>query len=99
LVWVKRLEVGGGVPMLALSSIRRHSAAMVDTAQIESMSVAERLQLMEQLWNAILRETAEPPSPQWHGEILARRKARAERGEAEFLTLEELRTRLRGSQT
>jgi putative addiction module component (TIGR02574 family) len=70
---------------------------MVEGSQIESMSVAERLQLMEQLWEALLRESPEPSSPEWHREVLARRKARAESGEAKFLTLEQLRIRLRGS--
>ncbi len=34
------------------------------------------------------------PSPAWHGEILAARMAKIERGEAEFLTVPELKERL-----
>ena len=83
--------------MLAPASTESYSAGMVEPSQIEGMSVAERLQLIEQLWEAILREIPEPPPPEWHREILAWRKARAESGEAKFLTLEQLRVRLRGS--
>lgn len=61
------------------------------------MSIAERLQAMEQLWDALCRDPAEVPSPQWHAEVLADRKARAQRGEAKFLTLEQLRSRLRAA--
>ena len=65
--------------------------------QIEKMSTSERLQAMEQLWEALCRESPDVPSPDWHGDVLADRKARAEGGEAKFLTLEQLRARLRAS--
>jgi putative addiction module component (TIGR02574 family) len=70
---------------------------MLESAQISQMSVAERLQAMEQLWDALCRSEGEVSSPDWHADILADRKARAERGEARFLTLEQLKARLRGA--
>ena len=72
---------------------------MIETAQIERMSVAERLQVMEQLWDALCRDAGEIVSPEWHREVLADRKARAQSGEAKFLTLDQFRARLRGSQS
>ncbi len=72
---------------------------MLETAQIERMSVAERLQVMEQLWEALCRDAGEMASPEWHRDVLADRKARAQRGEAKFLTLDQLRARLRGSES
>ena len=69
---------------------------MLESSQIDKMSVVERLQAIEQLWDAICREAKDMASPEWHRDILADRKARAERGEAAFLTLAQLRTRLRG---
>jgi Putative addiction module component len=68
---------------------------MLEASEIDKMSLPERLRAMEQLWDAVRREAGEVASPEWHSEVLADRKARAERGEAEFLTLAELRTRLR----
>jgi len=68
---------------------------MIDASQIEKMSVSERLQAMDQLWDSLNRSDEEIPSPDWHQEILADRKARAQRGEAKFLTLDQLRSRLR----
>ena len=70
---------------------------MLESSQIDKMSVVERLKAIEQLWDAICREAKDMASPEWHGDILADRKARAERGEATFMTLAQLRTRLRGS--
>ena len=72
---------------------------MLETVQIERMSVTERLQVMEQLWDALCRDTEEIASPEWHRDVLADRKARAQRGEAKFLTLDQLRARLRGSES
>lgn len=61
------------------------------------MSLAERLRIIEQLWDTVCSEGGDVGSPEWHRDILAERKARAERSEARFLTLAELRARLRAS--
>lgn len=71
---------------------------MIDLSHIEKMSVAERLKAMDQLWDSLDRYGAEIPSPDWHQDVLANRKARAQSGEAKFLTLAELRSRLRSSE-
>ena len=71
---------------------------MIDSSQIERMSVAERLQAMDQIWDSLDRDSDEIPSPDWHQDVLADRKARAQRGEAKFLTLAELRSRIRSSE-
>ena len=71
---------------------------MLDATQIENMSVAERLQAIEQLWDALCHETGDLPSPGWHQEVLADRKLRAQTGESKFLTLAQLRSRLHGSE-
>lgn len=71
---------------------------MLESSQIDKMSVVERLQAIEQLWEALSREAGDVVSPHWHRDVLADRKTRAERGEAKFLTLAQLRTRLQGAE-
>ena len=71
---------------------------MIDSSEIERMSVTERLRAMDQLWDSLTRDSDEIPSPEWHQEVLADRKARAQRGEAKFLTMDQLRSRLRSSE-
>ena len=66
---------------------------MIESSEIERMSVRERLQTMEQLWDSLCHD-AELHSPEWHRDVLAERKARAQRGEAKFLTMDQLRSRL-----
>ena len=65
---------------------------MIDSSDIERMSVRERLQAMDQLWDSLAPHGDEIPSPDWHQDVLADRKTRALRGEATFLTLAELRS-------
>ena len=71
---------------------------MIESSELERMSVTERLQVMDQLWDSLNRCDDEIPSPDWHQDILSERKARAQRGEAKFLTLDQLRSRLRSNE-
>ena len=70
---------------------------MIEKREIERMSIAERLDVIEEIWQSLYHNADQVPSPDWHGEVLADRKARAERGEAKFLTLDQLRSRFRNS--
>ena len=67
---------------------------MIQAAEIEQMSLTERLQTMELLWVSLARTPDAVPSPDWHGEVLAARLAKIERGEGEFLTIPQVKERL-----
>ncbi|MEI8313352.1 MAG: addiction module protein [Verrucomicrobiota bacterium] len=58
------------------------------------MSVLERLQAMELLWNSISRSSAPVESPAWHQDVLAARRAKVDAGQGSFLSVSELRARL-----
>ncbi len=62
--------------------------------EIPRLTKAERLEAMEWLW-ASLREQEPVASPEWHGDVLAARKAKLDSGDAQFLTIEQLQERLR----
>ena len=64
------------------------------TVDVKKMSVAERLELMERLWESLERSGEEIPSPAWHAEVLAQRRAEEETGNAKWLTLDEVRQHL-----
>jgi len=70
---------------------------MLETEQIQRMSMAERLQALEQIWDSVCRDETTVPSPAWHGEVLHDRQTRAQRGETRFLTLDELKAKLRAN--
>jgi hypothetical protein len=67
---------------------------MIQAADIEKMSLEEQLHAMELLWSSLSRTPNAVPSPDWHGDILAERMAKIERGEGEFLSIPQLKERL-----
>ena len=65
------------------------------TLPIESMSVAEKLLLMERLWTDLSRRPADIPSPEWHGDVLAEREAAVLEGRTSFVDWTDAKQRLR----
>jgi putative addiction module component len=68
---------------------------MIGAAEIEKMTLEEKLEAMELLWKSLSEKPDEVPSPAWHEDILAARLAKIEKGEAKFLSIQEARQRLR----
>jgi putative addiction module component (TIGR02574 family) len=50
----------------------------IETLGIHQLSVGERLELIEQIWNSLPEQVAPQEVPQWHLAELARRRAQAE---------------------
>jgi putative addiction module component (TIGR02574 family) len=67
---------------------------MIGTAEIEKMSLEEKLETMELLWKSISQQPDQVPSPRWHGEVISERLAEIESGKAKFFSVEEARQRL-----
>jgi hypothetical protein len=68
--------------------------SIMSIAEIESMSVTERLQAIELLWTSVSRTESQISSPDWHGDVLDARREKVEAGQGVFLSLSELRNRL-----
>lgn len=49
---------------------------------LDKMTVEEKLQVMEEIWDDLSGRAESVPSPLWHGEVLAEREQTVERGEA-----------------
>ena len=58
---------------------------------LETLSVSERVQLVEDLWDSIARSNAEIPIPQWQKKELARRKQNYLRNPGSGRTWEEVK--------
>jgi hypothetical protein len=54
------------------------------TLPLNEMSVAEKIGMMEVLWNDLSTQAADNLSPDWHGHLLGGRKRLAESGEIGF---------------
>ena len=68
---------------------------MIAASEIERMSVEERLQTIEILWKSISHCDDSLESPAWHREILEARRAKVDSGKGVFLSIAELRSRLK----
>lgn len=57
---------------------------MANTLPLDKMSVEEKIQAMESLWDDLCRQAGGVVSPPWHEEVLAERDALHKRGDDEF---------------
>lgn len=63
----------------------------MNAAEIKTMSTVERLQTMEAIWDSLLFEDTKIKSPEWHNEVLAERRVKVGQGEAEFVSIKDLK--------
>ena len=65
------------------------------TIAIENLTVADKIVLMERLWNDLSRRPTDIASPDWHGDILDDRRAAVHEGGAAFTEWDDAKKRLR----
>lgn len=64
-------------------------------SELETMTLPEKLRLMEALWENLRRHEAVLESPAWHESVLRERQARVGSGEAVFMDWETAKQQLR----
>ena len=67
---------------------------MTQNTPLDSMSVSEKLQLMEDVWTSLCQNTGDVQSPEWHEEVLSERRRRLEAGETKVSSWDEAKARL-----
>jgi putative addiction module component (TIGR02574 family) len=67
---------------------------MIEAAEIERMSLAQKLQTMELIWKSLSVEEERLESPHWHKTVLEGRLAKVEAGKGKFYTMDQLKKRL-----
>ncbi|MBI3416146.1 MAG: addiction module protein [Verrucomicrobia bacterium] len=65
------------------------------TLPLNEMTVSEKLQLMEALWEDLCRNVDALESPEWHRNILEDRERRIASGEAHFSDWEQAKADIR----
>jgi putative addiction module component (TIGR02574 family) len=75
----------------------RYNSGMNTAASIpiEDLSTADKILLMERLWENLSRRPTDIISPNWHGDVLAERRAAVLDGRTAFVDWEEAKKRLR----
>ena len=70
---------------------------------LDQMTIADKLQTMETLWDDLSRQAGQLPSPDWHREVLQERRSLVEKGQLRFqdwdTAISERRDELRGNST
>ena len=60
------------------------------------MSPIQKLKTMELLWDSLSENEDKITSPAWHKAVVSERLEKIRAGKAKFLTVEQLKRRLRG---
>lgn len=68
---------------------------MTLTLNLDTMTVADKLQAMEAIWADLLRSAEQVPSPAWHGDVLLAREARVREGKSHYTDWTEAKRRIR----
>jgi len=67
---------------------------MAHTLPLNEMTIEEKLQIMETLWDDLSRNAPELAAPHWHGDVLAERQGALERDEDSFEDWQQARERI-----
>jgi putative addiction module component (TIGR02574 family) len=59
------------------------------------MTVEEKLRAMEAIWRSLSKLEDQVPVPDWHKQFLDERQRQIDTGEATFVSLEEMKERVR----
>ncbi len=62
---------------------------------LAQMSVADKLQALEEIWNDLANTPKNIPSPAWHADILRAREKRIAQGSSHFLDIAEAKQAVR----
>lgn len=65
---------------------------MIDTKQ---MTTAEKIRVMEALWDDLCHQASEISSPAWHGDLLSRREEALAKGDEAVMDWEEAKKKIR----
>ena len=62
---------------------------------LDQMTVEEKLRAMEAIWRSLSTREEQVPMPDWHKQVLDERQRQIDAGEARFVSLEEMKERVR----
>ena len=68
---------------------------MQTSLPLNKMSINEKLVIMNQIWEDLMRNPDDIPSPEWHNEVLSARSKRVQNGEAQFKDISTVKSELR----
>ncbi len=67
------------------------------TLPLDQMTISEKLQAIEEIWEELSRSANDVPSPAWHADVLRARDSRARDGSANFVDWAQAKKDIRDS--
>ena len=67
---------------------------MQATLPLDRMTVSEKLNALEDIWENLCHTQDAIPSPEWHADVLQVREQKIQEGKAKFLDLDEAKRRV-----
>ena len=67
---------------------------MQTSLPLNKMTINEKLVMMNQIWEDLMRNSDDIPSPEWHSAILSARSKRVQNGKAQFKNLDTVKSEL-----
>ena len=68
---------------------------LVNALELDKMTIAEKLSIMEKLWNDLCTDPESIPSPKWHREVLETRAQHISEGKEQFRSLESVKSNIK----
>jgi hypothetical protein len=65
------------------------------TLRLDKMTLLDKLQAMEKIWDDLCRSTKAIPSPTWHADVLRAREKRIQEGSSCFTDWAEAKRKIR----
>ena len=62
---------------------------------LNKMTSGEKIMIMNEIWDDLLRNSEDIPSPEWHKDILSEREERVKNGTAHFQDFDSVKSELR----
>jgi hypothetical protein len=62
---------------------------------LKAMSVPEKMELLQAVWDDLSESEAELQSPGWHGDVLREREERVQSGQEQFIDWEVAKAQLK----
>jgi putative addiction module component (TIGR02574 family) len=62
---------------------------------LNKMTINEKLRAIEEIWEDLLRDSENVPSPAWHADVLSAREQRIRDGKSHFSDWNEAKSRIR----
>ena len=73
--------------------------AVAYSLPLDKMTTAEKLQVMESIWENLSRNAEAVPSPAWHAPVLHEREIRLQKGEEQVNDWEDAKNKIKQSLT